>query len=128
MIISSLYAWVGNMIAVALPSSFSPLIISLTGALWGPGDMATNALLQKEFSEKQRATIASINSFAANALFAVFMLVAGWLADRYGPIKALLIVQVLIFPTILLRWYIPPVLHIGLTAAQSILKIKTNYG
>ena len=104
MIWSNFLCWAGNMVAVLKPSLFSPLIISITSTFWGPGDIATRALFQKELTERQRATIASINAFVSSLLFAAFALFIGKIADSYGPLIALLVVQLFIFPTIILQW------------------------
>lgn len=106
MFINSIYSWFANIISVIFPSIFTPLIISTSAILWGAGDVAERKLLQAEFSDQQRATIASLNSLAGRILFAGFAFGMGIYADHFGPVKALLVVQ-LFFPiTIVLLWKI----------------------
>lgn len=104
MLISDVYAWLANVVAVVFPSVVSPLIISTSPVLWGPGDVAKRSLLQKEFTERQRATIASINSFIGSCLFAGLAYFVGLFADAHGPIKALLLVQVIAIPGLLVSF------------------------
>lgn len=104
MLVSNIYGWLVNVIAVIIPTKVTPLLISTSGVLWGPGDIAKTSLLQKEFTERQRATIASLNSLVGSILFAIFAYFIGLFADHYGPVKALLLIQLFIFPTLFLNW------------------------
>lgn len=104
MLFSSFYAWFANFIATIIPTKVTPLIISTSAVMWGPGDVASGSMFQKEFTERQRATIASLNSFVGSVFFAIFAYFIGVFADSYGPVKALLLIQVFIFPTLLLNW------------------------
>ncbi len=63
MLISNFYGWFSTFIAVLISTKFTPAIISTSAVLWGPGEVARVTFFQKEFTDKQRATIASLNSF-----------------------------------------------------------------
>lgn len=104
MLLSSFYAWFANFIAVLIPSKITPLIISTSAVLWGPGDVASGSMFQKEFTKNQRATIASLNSFVGSILFAIFAYLIGMFADHYGVVKALLLIQLFVLPTLFLNW------------------------
>lgn len=104
MLFSSFYAWFANFIAVLLPTRATPAIISTSAVLWGPGEIASVTLMQKEFSERQRATIASLNSLLGSILYAVFAYLIGVIADQTDPVKAMLVIQILIFPTLIFNW------------------------
>lgn len=104
LILSNFYSWFSNFIAVLIPSKFTPAIISSSAIFWGPGEVAEISIFQQEFTEKQRATIASLNSFLSSLLFAVVAYFAGMIADSFGPVKALLVIQLLILPTLILDW------------------------
>jgi len=88
----------------ALPNFFSPLTNLLEGFLWGLGNVAQNNLLQKEFSDKQRATMGSLNSLGGAVLFSILAYVLGLLADSVGPAKALLLANILSFTSIFFYW------------------------
>lgn len=68
--------------------------------LYGTGEVAKSTLLQHEFTDGQRATMASINSLAGNAFFAVFVVLVGILADRVGLAGSLLIAQICLLPVL----------------------------
>jgi len=66
--------------------------------LYGAGDTASQHLLQKEFTERQRATIASVNSFGNSITFAVSLYACGLIANAHGPFAALLATQAFLIP------------------------------
>lgn len=93
-----------NIIAAVFPSVLSPIFIASSGFLYGPSDTAEQTLFQKEFSDKQRATIASFNSFVGSLYFAAVSISVGIFANHFGPVSALLLTQLLFVPTIVLQW------------------------
>ena len=64
--------------------------------------MAENSLLQKEFTHDQRATMGSLNSLASCLAFGAVSIALGFVADKIGPAKALLLIAVAGIPTILI--------------------------
>ena len=100
----TIQSWLSNIIAAVFPSVLSPVFISSSAFLYGPADTANESLLQKEFTEKHRATIASINSFFGKIYFSVVAFGVGIFADQFGPFKALLLTQILFVPTIILKF------------------------
>jgi len=60
--------------------------------------------MQAEFSDHQRSTMASLNSFAGNIAFAIMSVILGGLADAMSPAKALLILNFISLPIIYLYW------------------------
>lgn len=90
--------------ALIFPTLTSPLIIASTSLPWGAGSVAENSLLQKEFTEKQRATMGSLNSLIGNIAFGIFSILFGWLGDTFGVRQSLLIATlILIFPIFIYR-------------------------
>jgi MFS family permease len=93
-----------SFLALLFPGFLSPVLIASASFPWGAGMVAENALLQKEFSEKQRATMGSLNSFFGSIVFGIFSVILGFLADVLGVRIALLIAAViLIFPLYVYR-------------------------
>jgi MFS family permease len=105
-LLTSIYNRVINSIGYGFPTVVSPLLLPTTSFLYGVSSVATNTLMQNEFTNEQRATIASLNSLLGNILFAIFAPILGWMADTFGAGHALLISQVLLLPTIGINWYL----------------------
>ena len=90
--------------AVLVPTVASPAIISLSSILFGPAMVAQSSLMQKAFTDAQRATMASLNSLGGNILFAIAVFLIGAVADRVGARFALLGAEILTIPVTLLYW------------------------
>lgn len=90
--------------AVTLPNVTSPAISSLASLSFGPGVIAQGSLMQKGFTDAQRATMASLIALGGNLLFALAVYALGALADRIGPRNALLIGEILAISVTLLYW------------------------
>ena len=94
------------LIALFFPSVFSPVLMTTTSVFYGVGQVAKNSLLQLEFSNKQRATMGSLNSFVGSIFFAVFAVLLGLFADKTNPRTALIGVTFLQFITVWIYWQI----------------------
>lgn len=82
------------------PSIISPIMHSLNSLFFGLRTVANSTLLHKEFTNKQRATMDSLNSLVGSLVFALFSLIIGIVADKFGPIKALLVSEIVLIPLI----------------------------
>lgn len=100
LIFQEFYSRILDFIALIHPTFVSPFIMASAGAFYGPGEVARNTLLQAEFTDKQRATMASINSFIGNCLFGIFAIFIGSIADHLGVAKALLLAQACLIPVV----------------------------
>jgi hypothetical protein len=83
-----------NIFSLLVPTVLSPALMSTTSLFYGVKMVAQNSLLQKEFSEYQRATMGSLNSFGGSILLALFSFFLGLTADALSPVKGLLIFQI----------------------------------
>jgi hypothetical protein len=90
--------------ALVVPNVTSPAVSSLASLLFGPNVIAQGSLMQKGFTDAQRATMASLIAFGGNLLFAVAVYALGALADRVGPRYALLTAEILAISVTLLYW------------------------
>ncbi len=99
-IVSNVVAW----IALIFTSIFSPILMSLTSIFHGTGSTAQVSLLHKEFTDKQRATMSSLNSFAGSLFFAVLIFVLGFITDKIGARNGLLLLSLFAIPSLLIRW------------------------
>lgn len=93
-----------SFIAYGIPTIFSPIILSVTSIFYGVGSVAKNTLMQAEFTDHQRATMSSLNSFGGSIGFAIMSLFLGSMADSIGPAKALIILTIFSLPTIYLYY------------------------
>ena len=92
-LIGSAYSRVTNTVACLFPTVASPLLCASTSAFYGSSSAAKDSLLQKEFTPHQRATIASLNSLVESLFFAFFAYTLGFIGDRIGPAKTLVLAQ-----------------------------------
>jgi hypothetical protein len=90
--------------ATAVPTVVSPAISSLASFPYGPGMVARDTLMQRSFTDRQRATMGSLISLGGNLLYAVVVFALGWFADRVGPQYALLSAELLTISVVLLYW------------------------
>ena len=75
---------------IAYPTIATPLIGSMTSVIHGTSSVAQSSLMQKEFSDQQRATMGSLNSLAGSLFFGIASVMLGFWADKVGPTYALL--------------------------------------
>jgi len=106
LIYQEIYGKVLYTVALVWPSLLSPVLMALASVFYGAGEVAKSTLLQQEFGERQRATMASINALFGSALYAAFSVLLGVLADRLGSAKTLLIAQVCLLPVLWLYWIV----------------------
>lgn len=104
LIIDNIYNRIINIFSIAFPTVFSPLLMSSTSVFYGVTSVAKSALLQKEFTNEQRATMGSLNSFAGSIIFAILAFLLGLLADKVNPANALLTLQILQIGNLWLYW------------------------
>lgn len=91
-------------IAYGIPSVLSPLILSMLSLGYGVKTVAENTLLQKEFTDEQRATMASLNQLAGSILYAMGAFSLGFVADTIGPRNTLIAVECVLALGLLLYW------------------------
>lgn len=93
-----------NLIAFAFVTIFSPIMAILASPFFGLMETSKSTLFQKEFSDKQRATMGSLNSFVGSLFFALVSFGLGFIADLLDPAKGLLIIQVLLIVNLFVYW------------------------
>lgn len=104
LVTSSIFNRTMGIVAALVNNVTSPLLLSLPALTYGTGEVAEGTLFQKEFKPHQRATMGSLSSFAGSILFGVLSVGVGYLADRFDPRTAYLIMQILMLPNILWQW------------------------
>jgi MFS family permease len=104
LIAARLYGRVAHIAAVVLPTPASPVIISSSSLFFGVSVVSGESVLQKEFSDDERATMGSIGSMGGSLLMAAFAPLLGLLADAVGPAKALLCAQLFMLAPLGVLW------------------------
>lgn len=100
------YSFLVNTISTAFPSILSPVIMSSSSIFYGTNTVAMSELLQKEYTDRQRSTMGSLNSLFGSVGFAILAICLGLVADHLGPAKALLSLQILAAIALYLLWKI----------------------
>lgn len=95
---------VANIFASAFPTLLSPLLMSSTAIFLGVATVAKSTLMQKEFSNEQRATMGSLNSLAGSILFGLISFLLGFIADLLSPAKAILLLQTVLLVNFVIYW------------------------
>lgn len=94
LIFAKAYSIVISLIALVFPTVISPLLLTTSAVFYGTNITAKNNLFQKEFTDHQRATMSSINSFFQSIAFSIAAVGVGMIADKIGPINTLIIAYV----------------------------------
>jgi len=100
LLLRSLVSKVSSLIAYGFPSIYSPVIATAPTVLYGAGQVAKNKLMQREFSDHERATMSSLNSLVSSIGFATMSVVIGMFADFTTPAVALFAITLLSVPVI----------------------------
>ncbi|OGD79547.1 hypothetical protein A2368_02295 [Candidatus Collierbacteria bacterium RIFOXYB1_FULL_49_13] len=100
------YSIVTNIISTIMPGVWSPLIMSSNSLFFGSASTASSALKQKEYSQHQRATMASLDSLGGSAMYGLVAILLGLVADAWSPATGILALQSLAFVSMLITWYL----------------------
>jgi len=100
----TIYGRIINMVSTGIPTVVSPILMSSTSLFHGVNDVVSSKLRQQEFTEKQRATMESINSLLGSIFYGVYAIFLGFIGDKMGPAKALFISQIFLLPLVWTNW------------------------
>jgi MFS family permease len=99
-----LFDTVANVVALVKPTVFSPVLLG--SPAYGMSTIAQQTLLQREFTDRERATMGSLASLLGSVLYALVALGAGLVADRWGIVPALLAIQAVVLIALPLAWWV----------------------
>ena len=83
-----------KVLAVLVPNPASPAMMASGSLLYGSASVSGESLLQKEYNNRQRATLGSLISFGGSLINALASVTIGFLADQWGIVIALVIAQI----------------------------------
>jgi uncharacterized membrane protein len=89
-----------NFLALGLSTIAAPITMALSAITYGPQDVAMQHLLHEDFTDAQRATMASLNSLLTSMVYGLFLVITGFVADKYGLIAAFALCNVFLLPVI----------------------------
>lgn len=95
-----------GLLAFGFPTTLSPLLLASMSLVYGFIIISQNTLLQKEFTEKQRATMGSLNSLFGNLFFGLCAISIGFIGDKWGAPSALLIGEIALLLLLPLYWFL----------------------
>ena len=89
LIFSNAGSFVFNSVGLLLNGIATPFINSATNLFYGFNHTAYNALLQENFSDKQRATMQNIQSLLSSIAGGILLLIFGQIADCFSILTAM---------------------------------------
>jgi hypothetical protein len=89
-------------VALVKPTVFSPVLLG--SPAYGMSTIAQQTLLQREFTDRERATMGSLGSLLGSVLYALVAVAVGLVADRWGIVAALLAIQAVVLIALPLAW------------------------
>ncbi|MEV4396398.1 MFS transporter [Nonomuraea sp. NPDC049607] len=104
LLFGELFDNVANFLALIKPTVFSPVLLG--SPAYGMSTIAQQTLLQREFTDRERATMGSLASLLGSVLYALVALGAGLVADRWGIVPALLAIQAVVLIALPLAWWV----------------------
>lgn len=104
LLFGELFDNVANFVALVKPTVFSPVLLG--SPAYGMSAIAQQTLLQREFTDGERATMGSLASLLGSVLYALVALGAGLVADRWGIVPALLAIQAVVLIALPLAWWV----------------------
>lgn len=104
LLLTSIYDKVIGIISLTFVSVFSPLLMTTTSFNFGLSTTAKSSLMQKEFTDSQRATMSSLNSLAGSLFFAFVAYLIGFVADKFNPAQALLVITIFSLLNVWVYW------------------------
>lgn len=78
-----------NLFCILIPTPLSPALMTTNSVFFGLNTVGVSGLMQREFTDEQRATMGSISAFGGSLAFAIFSPIVGAVADRFGIIPAM---------------------------------------
>jgi MFS family permease len=101
---SFIFRRITDSLAFAFPTVFSPILLWLNSIFYGAAEVAEDSLLHEEYTDKQRATMGSLDSLFTTICFSLASLFIGFIADLLGAAHTLLLAQIVLLFVLWLYW------------------------
>lgn len=92
LIIGNVYSILSNVLGVIFQNVISPIIIVTNSVI--PTKVAKEGMANKVYSDKHRATMASMKSLVGSLMYAIFAVLVGLVADNFGIVFILVVAQI----------------------------------
>ncbi len=79
-----------SLIMLLIPTALSPFVMAAINIEYGHSSTAKSGLMQREFSDQQRATMGSMVSLTGSLFFSVISVLLGYIADIATPVHAMI--------------------------------------
>lgn len=106
LLFGEVFANVANVVALVKPTGVSPALLASEPLAYGTSTIAQQTLLQREFTDRERATMGSLGSLLGSVLYALIAVGAGLAADHWGIVAALLASQAVGLAALPLVWWV----------------------
>jgi len=97
---------VAGLVALVKPTVVSPALLASRSFAYGTSTIAQQTLLQREFTDRERATMGSFGALLGSVLYFAIALGAGLVADRWGIVPALLASQAVEVAALPFIWWV----------------------
>lgn len=104
LLLGSVYNRFIDFVSLIFVSPVSPVLMSTTSLHHGISNVAKSALMQKEFTDRERATMGSLNAFGGSIFFAITAFGLGLVADQLSPVQALILLEILMLINVYVYW------------------------
>jgi MFS family permease len=91
LIVSNIYSTLASFVALIFPTIASPAIMTTTSLAFGLSMVSRGDLMNRQFTDQQRATMGSLVSLASSIAYAIVAVGIGYIADITSPITAMLL-------------------------------------
>ncbi len=95
-----------GLIFTGFPSVLSPALLSASSLFFGTSSVTLSSMMQREFSDRQRATMGSLNALVGKLFLGIMLLFIGWSADEYGLIRTLFACEILLVSIAVISYFI----------------------
>ncbi|WP_250009174.1 MFS transporter [Actinoplanes sp. M2I2] len=104
LLFGELFDNVANFVALIRPTVVSPVLLG--SPAYGMSTIAQQTLLQREFTDRERATMGSLAALLGSVLYGLVALGAGLVTDRWGIVAALFAIQGVLLVALPLAWWV----------------------
>jgi hypothetical protein len=103
---STVVSGIVGLVAFGKPTVVSPALLTAEGSMYGLFSTSRTLMVQRIFTDTERATMGSIGQLLGSLFFGIFAITGGVLADAHGPAVALLVLNLAGMVAIPVYWLV----------------------